>query len=231
LRTRGGILVALVVIGSAAAAQTAAAEPLSNEWTMTRWAYPNALVPIRAHPAAEAPKVARLHYFTEDGVPEIYLALQRVRSHGQWWVRIRIPMRPNGRKGWVRREALGTFHVVRTALGINRHGLRATLYRDGKRIWTSRVGVGRPSMPTPAGHFYVREKLRGFGATYGPFAFGTSAYSVLSDWPGGGVVGIHGTNEPGLIPGRPSHGCVRVPNSAVRRLARLMPLGTPIRII
>jgi L,D-transpeptidase catalytic domain len=232
VRARGAVLVALVVIGAAAVARTAAAaEPLSNEWTVTRWAYPNAFVAIRAHPAPEAPKVARLRYFTEDGVPEVYLALERVRAGGQWWVRIRIPMRPNGRTGWVRRDALGMFHIVRTALGINRRAMRATLYRDGKRIWQSPVGVGRPSMPTPAGHFYIRERLRGFGATYGPVAFGTSAYSVLSDWPGGGVVGIHGTDEPGLIPGRPSHGCVRVPNDAVRRLARLMPLGTPVRVV
>jgi lipoprotein-anchoring transpeptidase ErfK/SrfK len=61
-------------------------------------------------------------------------------------------------------------------------------------------------------------------------AFGTSAYSVLSDWPGGGVVGIHGTNQPGLLPGRVSHGCIRVPNAKIARLARLMPIGTPVRI-
>jgi lipoprotein-anchoring transpeptidase ErfK/SrfK len=87
-------------------------------------------------------------------------------------------------------------------------------------------------MPTPAGSFYVRELIRvpSPGGLYGPFAFGTSAYSVLSDWPGGGVVGIHGTNEPALIPGRPSHGCIRVPNPQIRRLARLMPIGTPVRI-
>jgi lipoprotein-anchoring transpeptidase ErfK/SrfK len=66
---------------------------------------------------------------------------------------------------------------------------------------------------------------------YGPLAFGTSAYSKLSDWPGGGVVGIHGTNEPGLIPGRPSHGCVRVRNDKITKLARLMPIGTPVRIV
>ena len=53
---------------------------------------------------------------------------------------------------------------------------------------------------------------------------------MLSDWPGGGVVGIHGTNQPQLLPGRVSHGCVRVPNAAIRRLARLMPIGTPVRI-
>ena len=66
---------------------------------------------------------------------------------------------------------------------------------------------------------------------YGPWAFGTGAYSALSDWPGGGVVGIHGTNAPQLIPGRPSHGCVRVPNGALERLQRLMPVGTPVRIL
>ncbi len=72
--------------------------------------------------------------------------------------------------------------------------------------------------------------LRG-DPTYGPYAFGTAAYSVLSEWPGGGVIGIHGTNEPKLIPGRPSHGCVRVPNAAITRLWRLMPIGTPVLIL
>ncbi len=66
---------------------------------------------------------------------------------------------------------------------------------------------------------------------YGPVAFGTSARSTtLTDWPGGGFVGIHGTNQPGLLPGRVSHGCIRLRNADVVRLARLMPVGTPITI-
>jgi lipoprotein-anchoring transpeptidase ErfK/SrfK len=52
----------------------------------------------------------------------------------------------------------------------------------------------------------------------------------MTDWPGGGVVGIHGTNQPQLIPGRPSHGCIRVPNGKISRLARIMPIGTPVLI-
>lgn len=40
-------------------------------------------------------------------------------------------------------------------------------------------------------------------------------------------MGIHGTNQPGLIPGRPSHACVRVPNWKIEQLKRLMPVGTP----
>jgi lipoprotein-anchoring transpeptidase ErfK/SrfK len=66
---------------------------------------------------------------------------------------------------------------------------------------------------------------------YGPIAFGTSAQSrTLTDWPAGGFVGIHGTNEPGLIPGRPSHGCIRLRNPDIVRLARLLPIGTPLEI-
>ena len=115
---------------------------------------------------------------------------------------------------------------------VDRRALRATLYSAARVIWRSPVGVGKPSTPTPAGRFWVREKFRSIGSpVYGPFAIGTSAYSRLSDWPGGGVVGIHGTNQPSLIPGRPSHGCVRVPNAAVRRLYRLLPVGTPIHIV
>jgi lipoprotein-anchoring transpeptidase ErfK/SrfK len=44
------------------------------------------------------------------------------------------------------------------------------------------------------------------------------------------MIGIHGTNEPSLIPGRISHGCIRMRNHRIRRLARLMPVGTPLTI-
>jgi lipoprotein-anchoring transpeptidase ErfK/SrfK len=148
------------------------------------------------------------------------------------WIKVRVPERPNGRRAWVRRDALGPLRVTRTRLRISRRRLRATLYRRGRRVWSSPVGLGAPGTPTPRGSFYVRERIRirTAGTLYGPWAFGTSAYSVLSDWPGGGIIGIHGTDAPELIPGRPSHGCIRVPNPAIARLARLLALGTPVRI-
>ena len=226
-------LVAAVVAGATLAGAPAgvAAVRVSDEFKMSRWAYANDVVAARTLPAFKAKAVATLHYRTEDGFPEIYLVLRSKMVGLHEWVQVRLPRRPNGSKGWVRREALGPYHVVRTSLRVNRTTLRATLYRRGRKIWSSRVGIGRPGMETPQGRFYIRERLTGFGATYGPVAFGTSAYSRLSDWPGGGVIGIHGTDEPGLIPGRPSHGCIRVPNAKVRRLARLMPLGTPVQVV
>jgi L,D-transpeptidase catalytic domain len=209
-------------------------ELLSNERTVTRVAYVNAQSRIRSGPRTSARAVGRLRYRTEDGPPEVYLVLRsRLDSHGHVWLEVRIPKRPNGKLGWVPEESLSALRVVRTELRINRKTLRATLYKKGRKIWSSRVGVGKPSTPTPSGHFYIRERLRNLGGAgvYGPWAFGTSAYSRLSEWPGGGVVGIHGTNEPQLIPGRPSHGCIRMPNDKVRRLAKLMPVGTPVRIL
>jgi lipoprotein-anchoring transpeptidase ErfK/SrfK len=175
----------------------------------------------------------RSRFFTEDGFPNVYLFLRRwTNPHGRTWVHVRIPMRPNGKTGWIREDSFGPVQLVRTRLVVDRRRLRATLYRRGHRIWGTRIGVGKPGTPTPAGHFWIRELFRVTppGGLYGPWAFGTSDYSTLSDWPKGGVIGIHGTNEPGLIPGRPSHGCIRMLNAAITQLAHRMPIGTPVLI-
>lgn len=208
-------------------------ERLSDERLVTRYAGAVARSPVRARPDTAARRVGRLRYLTEDGPFEIYPVLEsRAGPDGRIWVRVRLPMRPNGRSGWVARNNLGSFKAVTTMLRVDRSALRATLFRAGRPIWSSRVGVGKASTPTPAGRFWIRSRLHGLrgNPVYGPYAFGTAAYSVLSDWPGGGVIGIHGTDQPELIPGRPSHGCIRVPNAALARLWQLMPVGTPVVI-
>jgi lipoprotein-anchoring transpeptidase ErfK/SrfK len=230
-------LVAALVPAAARAAEPSAnppgMKPLSDERTYSRWAYPGNHGKVRSRPAAHARTVARLHWLTEDKLPEIYLALASWRdTHGTTWVKIRVPRRPNGVTGWVPRGALRDYTLVHTFLDIDRSTLRATLYRSGQVVMSTRVGIGSSANPTPRGNFYVREKFRVHGvAAYGPYAMGTSAYAPhLTDWPGGGVVGMHGTNEPGLIPGRPSHGCIRVRNASITKLYRLTPRGTPIHI-
>lgn len=205
-------------------------ERLSNESTLTRWANAADREPVRRAPRRSAAAVDRLRFFTEHGRPEVYLALESRRVRGTAWVRVRIPGRPNGRTGWVPGSALGGLNEVTTRFVVDRARARAVLYRAGKAVWRAPVGVGAPGTPTPGGRFYVRERLRGTGGLYGPWAFGTSAYSSLEEWSLDGVVGIHGTNRPDLIPGRPSNGCVRVRNGDLRRLVERMPIGTPIHI-
>jgi lipoprotein-anchoring transpeptidase ErfK/SrfK len=139
---------------------------------------------------------------------------------------------PNGTSGWVPRSALGAYQTVRTRLVVDRRGLTATLLRDGHPVFHADVGVGQARSPTPRGRFYIRNRLTRYRSpTYGPLAFGTSARSEqLTDWPAGGFVGIHGTDQPDLLPGRVSHGCIRMRNRDIVRLGQLMGVGTPVTI-
>jgi lipoprotein-anchoring transpeptidase ErfK/SrfK len=132
----------------------------------------------------------------------------------------------------VPRSALGGYETVDTRLDVDLRRLRATLYRRGRPVLRAAIGVGMPGWSTPRGSFYVRNRLSRYrSATYGPVAFGTSARSpAATDWPAGGFVGIHGTDRPELLPGRVSHGCIRMRNTDILALARLMPVGTPMRI-
>jgi hypothetical protein len=217
----------------AVAALLPSSATLSDEWATTTWAHPVANAPVRTAPDGGAKAIARLHPKTEMRSPEVYLMLsQQTDANGRLWVRIRVPGQPNGRTGWVRRATLGTAHTTPTALLVDKHALRATIYKDGKPTWSAPVGIGTRTTPTPAGRFYVRELIKmnpGNGA-YGPYIYGTSGYAKLSEFPGGGIIGVHGTSAPGLIPGRPSHGCVRLKNQDLRQLQKLLPIGAPVRI-
>jgi hypothetical protein len=207
---------------------------LSDERLTTKWAHTADLQPVFSQPSGAAHRVGRLRLLTEDHFAEVYVVLASWKSSaGNTWLKVRIPKRPNGRTGWVRASALGALHTVHTQLRVNRHTLRVTLYDRGRKRFSARIGVGKAATPTPAGHFWIREKFRVGGHTlYGPRAIGTSAYApTLSEWPGGGVVGLHGTDEPQLIPGRPSHGCIRLRNADILRLYRLAPTGTPVDIL
>jgi L,D-transpeptidase catalytic domain len=205
--------------------------PLGDPRTASRWAPVLRPVAVLPAPAQGAP-VASLATRTPEGTTNPVLVIGTTWRHGQGWARVRLPILPNNSTGWVPRSALGGYHFVSTHLVVDLEHLQTTLWRDGRRVFRAPVGIGQPQWPTPRGEFYVRNELSHYGGPfYGPVAFGTSARSsVLTDWPDGGFVGIHGTDVPGLIPGRISHGCVRLRNPDILRLARLMPIGTPLTI-
>jgi L,D-transpeptidase-like protein len=205
---------------------------LSGAETAARFAPVLRAVQALSRPEANAPPVAALDTRTPEETADIVLVLGERRGDDGLWVNVRLPVLPNGRTGWVPRAVLGGYEFVHTHLVVDRERLNATLLYDGHAIFTAPVGVGRAASPTPSGEFYVRDRVSGFGDPfYGPIAYGTSARSaVLTDWPDGGFVGIHGTNEPQLIPGPISHGCIRLRNADILRLARLMPVGTPLTI-
>ena len=205
---------------------------LSGGGNVFRWAFVIRRGLARTAPTASAPVKARLSRWTPEYYPNLTLALRERIDRNGTWVLVRLPILPNNSTGWVKRGALGPFRATSDHLVVDRGATRATLFRNGAAIFSTPVGVGKSFWPTPRGEFYITEKMSGFhNAAYGPIAFGTSARSaVLTDWPGGGYVGIHGTDAPGLIPGHISHGCIRLRNAAILRLARLMRVGTPLTI-
>ena len=205
---------------------------LEREPHLAMWAVVEHPATAREAPGAGA-AVARLRTRTPDGTDNLVLVQRRARDgRGRVWVEARLPVLPNGTTGWLPRGALGGYRIVRTHLVVDLTRRTATLTRRGRRVFGARVGVGLPQWPTPRGRFYIRSKLVRYRSSfYGPLAFGTSARSaVLTDWPDGGFVGVHGTDRPDLIPGPISHGCIRMRNSDIVRLGRLMPVGTPLTI-
>ena len=156
-----------------------------------------------------------------------------VRGTRRGWVHVYLPTRPNGSMGWVRARAVKMYdNHYRLVVRLRAHKLQ--LWRKRQLVASYPVATGTRYTPTPRGLFFIVEVLRTSnpGGSYGPFSFGLSAHSnVLKSFAGGdGRVGLHGTNEPGLIGSSVSHGCIRLRNAAVKRLAKILPLGTPVYI-
>lgn len=148
------------------------------------------------------------------------------------WYRVELPLRPNGAAGYVRASAL-RLRVVSTRIVVSISGRRLTFYSGGVRKLVATVAVGAPDTPTPTGRYYVNQRLvpTDPSGPYGPGALGISAYSpVLVDWPQGGPVAIHGTNEPWSIGHDVSNGCIRLPNATLQKLFAEVPAGTPVII-
>jgi lipoprotein-anchoring transpeptidase ErfK/SrfK len=154
-------------------------------------------------------------------------------TDGAHWLKVRVPGRPNGRKGWIARR--GT--VVRTTswrVVVRTSNRRVLVYRRGRLIRSFAAVVGKPSTPTPHGQFFVEESVRMLpGSAGAPFALALSARSnVLQEFEGGpGQIAIHGVGNLGGTPGTAiSHGCVRLPHQSIRWLAARIPPGVPVAI-
>jgi lipoprotein-anchoring transpeptidase ErfK/SrfK len=221
--------VALLALAAFAAAGRAAPPQLPRTYPAAGELVARTVV-VRSAPSAQAKRIAVLHDLRADFRAQIVLALElRADRAGALWYRIALPGRPNGRMGWIRASAAVLRPTV-AEIVVDRSARTLELRRGGKVQLRTKVAVGARGMETPVGLYYVTSRFVPKDAFFGSYALETSAYSKLSEWPGGGVVGIHGTTRPDLLGKAVSHGCVRVSNSAALVLKRLAPLGTPIKI-
>ena len=164
------------------------------------------------------------------GAPLMFL----VQEQRPGWLRVLLPVRPNGSSGWIHAAQVRlSHHNFRIIVTLGAHTI--TVYQGTRIIDREPVGIGRNDTPTPGGLYYTKELLRppNPNGPYGAYAYGLSGFSnVLSSFGGGdGVVGIHGTNDPSGLGKDVSHGCIRMSNAGISKLARILPLGVPVQIV
>ena len=153
---------------------------------------------------------------------------------GDEWFKVQLPMRPNGREGWI---SVDDYIITSTTIRAE-VDLSSTLVQvfDGDElIAESQAAVGTSRTPTPLGTFFVAAIRENPPAEsyLGTHAVVLSGFSeALQTFSGGlPVIAIHGTNNPGRDLGHEvSNGCVRVPNDVVQFLAAHVPIGAPVII-
>jgi hypothetical protein len=163
-------------------------------------------------------------------VPQKLLVAER---QGQW-LRLVLPVRPNGTTGWVRaRDIRLEQDPYRITIQLGAHHL--TVYNGSSIVNQDTVAIGAPATPTPTGTYYLRVLLKAPDPTtvYGPYAYGLSGHSdSLTTFEGGDAeLGIHGNNDASVLGQSISHGCIRMSNDKITALASLLPLGTPVQIL
>ncbi len=185
---------------------------------------------VYATPDPAAPPVATLSAQTEYTLPRTVLAFDQYQD----WLHVYLPTRPNDATGWIKSSDVTISPPLEYQVKVSLDDHTVTLLHNGVVEFQTPAAIGTGDTPTPTGTFFFTDPLdlaTQPGTGYGVFAIGLSGHSnVLQEFAGGdGQIAIHGTDDEGTIGQNVSHGCVRVSNDAILKLAPL-PLGTPVVI-
>jgi lipoprotein-anchoring transpeptidase ErfK/SrfK len=182
-------------------------------------------VPVSTEPGA--PATDQLTNPLSSGAPLVF----RVVDQRDGWVQVQLAQRPNGSTGWVPDSAV-SLSTTDYAIVVTEASNTLDLYRAGEVVDSYPVATGTGGTPTPTGRFALTELLAPTNDGYGPYAYGTTAFSdVLNSFGGGpGQIGLHGTDDASSIGTDASHGCIRMRNADITALAGRLPLGTPIQV-
>jgi len=152
-------------------------------------------------------------------------------QRGDEWVKVQLPIRPNGQEAWVRTEDYDITDIY-TRAEVDVTTRRVTVWEDGEIIAETDAVVGSASTPTPVGEYFVTASADDY---FGEPALVMSSFSEALDTFSGGlpVIAIHKTFAVGQEsdPNAASNGCIRVPPETIRFLAEHVPLGTPVNFV
>jgi lipoprotein-anchoring transpeptidase ErfK/SrfK len=185
--------------------------------------------PGAATPSREFPNPWFVNDDSRYPVMTVFLAEEQRNG----WVRVLLPVRPNGSTGWVK-ESDVRLVPNRFRIEVDLSDRKLTVY-DGDRVFLEdTVAIGKKETPTPVGKFFIRVLLKAPdpNTVYGPYAYGLSSHSeALEEFNGGDAeIGIHGNNDASLLGKDVSAGCIRMDNDKITRLTSVLPLGTAVTI-
>ena len=187
-------------------------------------------IAVYAKPDAATPPASTLTPQTEYTLPRTVLAFDQYQD----WLHVYLPTRPNDATGWIKASDVAISQPLDYQIKVSLADHTLTLLHNGAVEFQVPAATGTDENPTPTGTFFYTDPLdlaTQPGSAYGVFAIGLSGHSnTLSEFAGGdGQIAIHGTNDPSTIGQSVSHGCVRVNNDVILKLA-VLPLGTPVVI-
>jgi len=158
----------------------------------------------------------------------------RSDERGTRWLRVQLPVRPNGATGWLRAD-YALLGRTRYWVEVDTGRADVLVFESGKLVRVWRAVVGAAATPTPLGLFAIYDPVPQPRPDFfvGPWVIQLTAHSnVLDDYGGGpGRVAIHGRAGASLevpLGSAASHGCIRVDNDVVSWLATTVPTGTPV---
>lgn len=235
-------LIALVTASAALAGLPAAAtadpgDPGAPTATSAWLARITSGTELRAGASDSSTFLERIEPTTKWGGDTQLLVKDSTRTAGDLWLDVRVQGRPNGRHGWIRADH-ASLSKTPYRLEIRRATKRLTLLKAGRSVRSIKVVVGAPETPTPSGYFSIADKLELSDDKHflGSWVLPLTGYSdVLQTFDGGiGQIAIHGRGGASLL--QPvgtaaSHGCIRVENRQIARIAATVPTGTPVVVI
>ena len=165
--------------------------------------------------------------------PATLLALGETTVNGRRYIKVHMSRRGRD-NGWL---PASNVLVGREFWWVElvRNTRRLTLYSHGKRVLSVRVVVGAPATPTPLGLFAVHHITRNDSSSVlGPYTIQLTAFSdVLHEFAGGpGRIAMHGMRGALVAPAGSavSHGCIRIRNQKLKKIAARVRAGTPMYI-
>ncbi|GAA4078173.1 L,D-transpeptidase family protein [Nonomuraea soli] len=146
------------------------------------------------------------------------------------WYRVLLPSKPNHLTGWIKSKGLKTARSSHRAI-VTLSTKQLIVMKGKKKLGTWPVAIGGPETPTPTGRTFMLALMSPKKKTYSPLILPLGTHSPTLDTFGGGpgTVAFHGWPDKKVFGKAVTHGCIRVPASALKVLAK-MPLGSPVLV-